>query len=183
MAIYTKTGDTGTTSLYAGKRTSKSDPRIEAYGSIDELSSLIGLTMAKLTQTKNRLLLGSIQKDLYQIMAYLSGAKLDLTPLKQKIKFFERNIDKIDLQLPKLTGFILPQGPEISGWFHVLRTVCRRAERQVVSLMKLPTFNFSPSLPAGRLLTFHLIIQYLNRLSDLFFTLARKYNRQKEVRV
>lgn len=164
MPIYTKTGDKGTTSLYGGKRVLKSNILIEAYGSIDELSAFIGLATTKIKQKQDKLLLISIQHDLQQIMSYLSQRKINLVNLGKKIKVFEQIIDKTNLRLSKLTGFILSQGSEISCWFHVLRTVCRRTERVVV-----------------RTLNEMKIVQYLNRLSDLFFTLARKYNQNKEI--
>ena len=166
MSIYTKTGDRGTTSLYGGKRVSKSDIKVEAYGSLDELTSFIGLTIFRLSKNKDRLLLTSIQKDLQQIMSYLSGARVKLNQLNQKIKFFEQVIDDIDLQQSKLTGFVLPQGTETACWFHVLRTVCRRCERVVIKYFDGLKIENNKSK----------IYPYLNRLSDLFFSLARKYN-------
>ncbi len=172
MSIYTRTGDKGTTSLFGGQRLLKSDPLIEAFGSIDELSSLIGLAAARISKKELRQLLTIIQKDLYEIMASLSGKKLDLKMLAQQVVFFEQIIDRTSLQLPKLTGFILPQGSETSGWLHFLRAVCRRTERTVVKLLKNQS-SHRYSLP--------ITIKYLNRLSDLFFVLARKHNQKKEV--
>ena len=171
MSIFTRTGDKGTTSLYGGKRISKSDIRVEAYGSLDELTSFIGLTISRLLNNKDRLLLTAIQKDLRQIMSYLSGARVKLNQLNQKIKFFEQVIDDIDLQRPKLTGFVLPQGSEASCWFHVLRSTCRRCERVLVrhhEKFEIRNSKFE-------------IVRYLNRLSDLLFALARKYNQEKEI--
>lgn len=168
MAIYTRAGDDGFTSLYNGKRLLKSSPIIDACGTIDELTSFIGLVKNKLKpDDKNKGLLLSIQKDLYQIMAILAGAKKPIVDLNQRVKLFEQKIDKIMPQLPKIDGFILPGGTEVSARFHILRTVCRRAERQVVLLL---TINNQ-----------QLTIKYLNRLSALFFTLSRWYGRNKEV--
>lgn len=165
MPIYTRTGDRGTTSLYNGKRVSKSNVLVEAYGTVDELTSYIGLVSPKIKDKKDQELLVEIQKDLYRIMGVLSGSKLDLKYLDKRILGFERTIDGLDRKLPKLKRFILPGGNENSSLFHVLRVVCRRAERNVVSI-KQPD---------------DLIVKYLNRLSDLFFTMARKYGPRKEI--
>lgn len=165
MPIYTRTGDKGTTGLFGGKRVSKSDHQIEAYGSIDELSSYIGLTISVIKDKSEQVFLMDLQRDLYKIMAALSGAKVRLDFLEARIVYFENKIDSLDKKLPELRKFILPGGTEISSWFHVLRVICRKAERKVIkhSLKELQ------------------IIKYLNRLSDLFFTLARFHNRGKEV--
>ncbi len=169
MSIYTRTGDEGTTSLFGGKRISKSHPLVEACGSIDELTSIIGLVVVK--NKKNKKILTDIQKDLYKIMGHLSGAKIDLDFIGKRVFFFEKLIDEKTKKLPEIKNFILSQGAELSCWFHILRTVCRRTERNVVKLLK----NKDSSIC-------HLesIIQYLNRLSDLFFVLARHYNNRKE---
>ena len=171
MSIYTRTGDKGKTSLFAGKRISKSSLQVEAYGSVDELSSYIGLVNSKLKSQKSKFFLFQIQKDLYKIMAHLSGAKIDLRFLDSRIKTFEKKIDAIEKKLPKLTRFILPGGTEISAWYHILRVVCRRAERNVIRYSETLTTNY-------QLLT---TIRYLNRLSDLFFMLARWYGKGKEI--
>lgn len=167
MPIYTRTGDKGLTSLYSGKRVPKSDPQIDAYGTVDELSSLIGLIAVKIKNKREMDFLTSVQKDLYEIMAYMSGADVVLDFLNDKTFVFEKMIDEFDKKLPRLKKFIIPGGTELSSWFHVLRTVCRRSERAVV---KLHATRY----------TLH-VIQYLNRLSDLFFTLARFYNKGKEI--
>lgn len=166
MSIYTKTGDKGETSLYAGKRISKSSFQVGAYGSIDELSSFIGLVLSKIKNKKETDLLTTIQKDLYQIMSYLASAPSNLDHLEERVLKFEKLIDEKGERLPKLTRFILPQGTELSSWFHILRTVCRRAERSVVA-----TRNNQLA-----------IIKYLNRLSDLFFIFARLYNKGREIK-
>lgn len=165
MSIYTKTGDKGKTSLYHGKRISKSSLQIEALGTIDELTSFIGLVSLKIKELDKKLL-QDIQKDLYKIMSYLSEMNINLSFLKDKVKEFEIKIDQLDKKLPKLTKFIIPGGTELSAWFHILRTVCRRCERVVVKL-KAKHYMLD-------------IIQYLNRLSDLFFILARFYSYGKE---
>lgn len=189
MPIYTKTGDKGETSLFGAKRVKKYDPQIEAYGSVDELTSFIGLVIAKIPTSSSGLrgagknqnykdLLTYIQKDLYSAMGTLCGATSNLSGLEERVITFEKTIDAIDKKLPKLTRFILPQGGEVASLFHITRTVCRRAERNVVhffdqSATLLPTKSGS----AGR----GIIVQYLNRLSDLLFMMARLYSRDKEV--
>jgi len=171
MPIYTRTGDAGTTSLYGGKRISKADCQIETYGSIDELTSYIGLVVVKLKNKKETDLLVKIQKDLYQIMGFLSGAKTDLLFLENRVLTFEKNIDLIEEKLPKLTKFIIPGGNEISSLFQILRVLCRKAERRNIDFFNKTTIN------DDQLIT----IKYLNRLSDLFFDLARKYGKNNEV--
>lgn len=175
MKIYTKTGDRGETSLFGGIRISKSSLQVEAYGSVDELTSFIGLVIAKLKNEKEKVFLSKIQKELYQIMASLSGADNDLKNLKISVLEFEKKIDALDRKLPKLNRFILPQGTELSGWFHILRTVCRRTERNTVKLLgKKILKSYHPKVLKS-------IIQYLNRLSDLFFMLARWYGKGEEI--
>src|SRR3989338_8169149 len=169
MSIYTRTGDKGTTSLFGGKRISKSDLQVEAYGSVDELTSFLGLAITKLPKS-NRPIFFKMQKDLYRIMANLSGAKQDLKFLDKKVKEFEKQINLMDKKLPKLTKFILPGCSELSSWFHILRVVCRRAERNVIRYyVPLEIGNWKLE-----------IVRYLNRLSDLFFTLAQIYNQGKD---
>jgi len=164
MPIYTRTGDDGTTATFSGIRKSKSDPLFYAIGAIDELTSFIGLVIGKLNNKKDKLFLSEVQKNLYLIMASLSGSKKKLKYLTEKVKIIEKKIDEMELTLPKLNKFILPQGTELSSWFHVLRSVCRRAERNVV--------KFKNNL---------VIVKYLNRLSDLFFVIARTYGKNKEI--
>jgi len=164
MPIYTRTGDSGITGLYGGKRIPKSDLRIEACGGIDELTSFTGLLITKIKNKDDILFLTDIQKDFHQIMAVLSGAKLDLRFLEKNIIDFENKIDNLEKKLPKLDKFILPGGTEISSWFHILRVICRRAERNVV--------RSNGSI---------IIIKYLNRLSDLLFVMAQDYEKNKEV--
>ncbi len=157
MKIYTKTGDKGETSLYGGKRITKSDPRIEAYGNIDELNSLIGFVIAKDKTTKKILI--PIQNDLHAIGAYLAGYDNGTLKLTKRTKQIEKTIDQIDKKLPKLTNLILPGGTEGGALLHVIRSVARRTERSIIKFTKQQE-----------------IIQYINRLSDLFFILARYIN-------
>lgn len=173
MPIYTKTGDEGKTSLFGGARTTKFDSQIEAYGTIDELTSYVGMVISKTTRPKDKEVLVDIQKDLYQIMGYLAGADQNLDNLSRQTKNFERKIDAYEEKLPKLTKFILPGGNELSSWYHIIRTITRRAERRVTQY-----FYEQGIQHIGENRT---VIQYLNRLSDLFFTVARFYNDQGEL--
>lgn len=199
MVVYTKTGDAGTTSLFNGNRVPKSDIRIKACGELDELSSHIGYILTLVQDDSVKELLVGIQKDLFHIMATISSAKPDVQEIQKQTKRFEKTIDKYTSKLTKLTKFILPAGNSTGAWFHILRTVCRRAERTVVECktMQQPAFvplsgttafgstesSLRPTQAAGKLNneTINTIIAYLNRLSDLFFTLARVYNTDKEV--
>lgn len=174
MPIYTKTGDKGTTSLADKTRISKSDLRIEAYASADELTTMIGFANINIQNKKDKNLLLSIQKDLYVIMSFLAGAKVPITSLPDKVKSFEQYIDEVTSKLAKLNRFILPGGTEIGARLHLCRVACRKAERRVIS------YYNSPKIKQKRA-TFIYILPYFNRLSDLFFTLARKYSRGKEI--
>lgn len=165
MKIYTKTGDGGTTAIFGGKRISKSDPQVEAYGAVDELTSVIGLAGAVLSDQNDQSVLIVIQKNLYQIMVFLSGAKINLGFCTKATEEIEKMIDQIESQLPKLTHFVLSWGSESSCRLHLARTVCRRAERRIVNYLK----------------TDSVIIPYINRLSDLFFVMARKYNKKETI--
>lgn len=151
MPIYTRTGDTGTTSLFGGKRISKSDPRLDVYGSIDELNSWLGLFKDdRLTR---------IQRDLFAISSVLAGGTDRLDFIDRRVGEMEQWIDAMSKSLPPLTNFILP-----SGHMHIARSVCRRVERLAVKHR-----------------TDRAVITYLNRLSDLLFTLARYINKQQKV--
>lgn len=175
MAIYTKTGDTGQTALFGGKRISKAHPQVASYGSIDELTSYLGLVIAKISDSEEKELWISVQKALYQMMAVLAGAKTPITVVEKDIDIFEQHIDKLDKELPRLTRFILPGGTEMAGWFHILRTVCRRAERDTVAFYESEEDHAIPPE------TERIMQKYLNRLSDLFFMYARKYAEGKEI--
>ncbi len=177
MPIYTKTGDRGKTSLFSGKRVWKDDVRIEAYGALDELNSVIGIILslnAKTSQKNtyiNHLLL-DIQKTIFPICSYLADLPdiLGDIDFENKLKMYELEIDHMTSQLPQLTSFILPGGGVMGSHLHLARTVSRRAERLIIKLHK-------KSLPAGRQEKVDVrVIQYVNRLSDLFFTLARYAN-------
>jgi len=176
MVIYTRTGDSGMTGLYGGKRISKADCQIETYGSMDELTSYIGLVVVKLKNNEESDMLVGIQKDLYKIMGFLSGAKTELLFLEKKVEEFENKIDLIEEKLPKLNKFIIPGGNEISSLFQILRVLCRKAERRNIDF-----FNSTSLKLRGASKNELMIVKYLNRLSDLFFDLARKYGKDNEV--
>lgn len=170
MSIYTKTGDTGTTATFGGKRVDKFDPQIEACGALDETTSFIGLIIAIIEDTEDVQMLSDIQEDLYTIMGFLADAPLHEDFLTKRISLFEKRIDTIEKSLPKLTRFILPQGGEISARIHVARAIARSAERRVVAYVKNRQQKVDDSY----------ILQYINRLSDFLFMLARKYS-EKEI--
>ncbi len=175
MKVYTGGGDKGKTSLFSGERIVKSHRRIAAYGDIDELNSILGLLVAVLPEPLaecRRALIG-IQGELLHIGAWLATtpgalASDGLKPFgEDKALGLEAAIDALDAVLPPLTQFVLPGGHPTAGWAHVARTVCRRTERRVVSLMAEATAA-DPAMPP--------ILVYLNRLSDYLFVLARFCN-------
>ena len=173
MVIYTKTGDKGTTSIYGGKRVSKDDLIIETTGSIDELSTFIGFVVNNLSNKREIEFLINIQRNLYLIMAYLSGAKIEFSSLSLETKRFEQFIDDYTSRLPKLNRFVLHSGSKVSSLFHILRVETRKCERRVVSYIKRGNKLNAKNEK--------LILIYINRMSDLFFTFARKYSKNKEI--
>ena len=166
--IYTKTGDKGETSLISGTRLPKYHPRIEAYGTVDELNSYIGLLRDKEIDKHTKEILIKIQEQLLTIGSILASdtekkqIKEPLRIFEEDINFLEKNIDEINRLLPVQKSFILPGGNTVISFCHIARCVCRRAERITVKL-------------AESFYTDELIIKYLNRLSDLLFVLARKF--------
>ncbi|MSQ46687.1 MAG: cob(I)yrinic acid a,c-diamide adenosyltransferase [Ignavibacteria bacterium] len=169
MKIYTKTGDKGETSLYGGKRVSKDILRIECYGTVDELNSVIGLARSNKCAKKIDNILKIIQNELFVIGADLATpnevkSKTDKIA-DENILQLEKFIDTLDSELPQLQNFILPGGSKCGALIHFARTVSRRAERLVVSLSKQEKID-------------NQIIIYLNRLSDLLFVMARFQNKQ-----
>jgi cob(I)alamin adenosyltransferase len=165
VKIYTRTGDKGETSLFGGSRISKNDPRIEAYGTIDELNSLLGLCRAGSLPKPIDAELDRVQSDLFDIGAYLAAPGSDRfgTVPETRIADLERAIDAMESELQPLKTFIVPGGSESAARLHVARTVCRRAERRVIALE-----DSSSEMQTT--------IAYLNRLSDLLFVAARRAN-------
>jgi cob(I)alamin adenosyltransferase len=173
MKIYTRTGDTGDTALFGGGRVPKSHPRVEAYGDVDELNATLGVVLATEPMPRIDDVVAPIQQDLFAIGAllatpdrekmerHLEKAKVD----DARIAELERAIDAGDAELEPLKAFVMPGGTPKAAALHVSRTVCRRAERRVVELAS------NEDIPA-------VVVIYLNRLSDLLFTLARVANKR-----
>jgi cob(I)alamin adenosyltransferase len=168
--IYTKTGDQGETGLGDGSRVPKDHLRVSAYGTVDELNALLGTITASFPQVADRALLVAIQNDLFDVGADLCvpqpeneapSSKLRVTA--EQVTHLEEAIDRLNVHLQPLTSFVLPGGRPEAAWLHLARTVCRRAERDVVSLSHQEKIN--PQ-----------VVIYLNRLSDLLFVLARFAN-------
>ena len=173
--IYTKTGDKGMTSLVGGQRVSKTDPRLEAYGTVDELNSQLGLLLTYIETDDDRELLTQVQNDLFVVGGYLATDSSDTKHQGQivvsdtMVGMIEAAIDRIDASLPPLRAFILPGGSRGSAVCHVCRTVCRRAERRILELSNRLTEQGSGEIDAN-------VLRYINRLSDFLFVLARKMN-------
>lgn len=188
MPIYTRTGDTGSTSLFGGKRVLKCEELVDVYGSIDELNSWVGLIASDLDVPDVKQFLEAIQSDLFTIGSTLAGwPARNATPasnaehssagwqsvaggkgdhfaaLESRIKEMEARIDLMEKELPPLRNFILPGGSALGAHIHITRAICRRVERQTVALLQKQPID-------------PVIIKYLNRLSDLFFMLARFIN-------
>ena len=195
MPIYTRTGDKGLTSLFNGQRVSKADLRVEAYGTIDELNSAIGLVISEIQNSKGKSQnysprssfgeagksklkseLTAIQNDLFEIGSTLASTGIrnqELGPrqLGNPVKNFENLIDEMTKQMPPLVNFILPGGGKTGALLHFARTVARRAERKIVRLNEQNPIDKN-------------MIMYLNRLSDILFTMSRYINykeKQKEI--
>lgn len=176
MKLYTKTGDDGSTSLFGGGRVPKNDPRVGAYGAVDELNALVGLVRVADPQDLAGETLAGVQRDLFAIGGQLASpdpAKVAKALAKafvseERVAALEAAIDEADAELPPLKSFVLPGGTEKAARLHLARTVCRRAERQVVSLDR------DQRVPP-------VVLRYLNRLSDLLFALARLANHRAGV--
>lgn len=170
MPIYTRTGDKGQTSLLNGRRVSKADLRVEAYGTVDELNSTIGIAIAEISNIDKELI--RIQNDLFEIGSALASTDIgNLSYLSNRVEDFENLIDKMTTAMPSLSNFILPGGGKAGAMLHFARTVARRAERKVATLKESEMVDKN-------------IIMYLNRLSDLLFTMARFVNykeKKKEI--
>jgi cob(I)alamin adenosyltransferase len=170
LKIYTKTGDTGDTHLFGGARVGKDDPRVAAYGDVDELNALLGVVKTQAAEPALLRLVGELQKDLFALGAQLAdpaarvGAKRKKAAIGARhVAHLERAIDARERKLPTLRAFILPGGSTTGAFLHLARTVCRRAERAVVALSRRSAVD--PT-----------VLVYLNRLSDLLFVLARSEN-------
>jgi len=167
--IYTKTGDDGTSGLIGGTRVKKFDPRLEAYGTVDELNSWIGLLKTEQEEEKIVETLISVQNNLFAIGSYLatdetkSDLKKHLVCCSDEIIMLENEIDRMQEALPPLNHFILPGGSIFAGYAHVSRTICRRAERKIVELSEIITVERN-------------ILIFINRLSDYLFVLSRYIN-------
>jgi cob(I)alamin adenosyltransferase len=172
VKIYTRTGDLGDTGLFGGGRVSKTHPRVEAYGDVDELNAVIGLARAIEVMPRVDEVLVPLQRDLFAIGALLATPDRDKMRRQlekasideQRIQQLEHAIDAGDDELEPLKSFIVPGGAPKAAALHVARTVCRRAERRVIALE-------SDDIPP-------IVVVYLNRLSDLLFTLARVANKR-----
>jgi cob(I)alamin adenosyltransferase len=170
--IYTKSGDKGETSLGDGSRVPKDHPRVTAYGTVDELNAVLGLMLAQHPDMAEVDLVRGIQNDLFDVGADLcvprapdEGGGQRLRVKEEQSQRLEAAIDRLNAPLKPLNSFVLPGGKAAAAWCHVARTVCRRAERDVVTLARE-----EPVSPQ--------VIVYLNRLSDLMFVLARALNHQ-----
>jgi cob(I)alamin adenosyltransferase len=170
VKIYTRTGDTGETSLFDGTRTTKDDPRVDAYGEVDELNAWLGLVRASGLEATLDAEVVRLQRDLFALGAQLADPADKLAPRVTKaviadadVERLEQLIDRLEEELPPLRRFILAGGTPIGAAIHVARTVCRRAERRMVAL--------DPAIDP-------VLIRYVNRLSDLLFVLARVVNKR-----
>ena len=177
MKIYTKTGDAGETSLFDNSRVSKADPRVDAYGEVDEVNACLGAALAAINAGPAEAghymdiaaVLQTIQKDLFAVGARLADPSSRIAErvtkaaiTAQQIELLETTIDRLEEELPPLRRFILPGGSSAGALLHLARTVCRRAERRVIGLGP-------DAVEAG-------VMIYLNRLSDLLFVMARAVN-------
>ena len=163
MKVYTKTGDKGRTSLVGGERVSKDDPRVNAYGSVDELISHIALLRADALGEPYYDNLRRIQANLMLVAAHLASDITNSQKLKSfdylEIEFLEQQIDDMTAKLPEQSAFILPERPRVAAECHIARAVCRRAERASISIMTEPRLEIA--------------VKYLNRLSDYLYVYAR----------
>ncbi len=171
MKIYTRTGDDGSTSLYSGKRVSKDDIRVESYGTVDELNAYIGLIIEHFPTEDHHEIFNKIQNYLFTIGGILANDKQDdFSAISDKdIKLFEEEMDRLSADLSPLKHFVLPGGNQAIAHTHVARTICRRAERRVVSLDTINEIDYT------------VVIKYLNRLSDYLFILTRHLSHSMNV--
>lgn len=176
MKIYTKSGDSGTTGLFGGDRIAKDDIRIEAYGTVDELNAQLGVLRSAMSPMDNMkahdTFLNEVQKELFVIGSELASKDPSALNLKsitdEHVTAIEAQIDEMQDKLELLKTFILPGGHHSAAHCHVSRTVCRRAERRVVTLAQHETISGD-------------VVKYLNRLSDYLFVLSRTLNRASDI--
>jgi cob(I)alamin adenosyltransferase len=177
VKVYTRGGDRGETSLFGGDRVQKDDPRVEAYGAVDELNALLGVALSEIGDKDLRELLEGVQCSLFDLGGELATPGVEERAARGKpiprvsdadVEGLEQAIDRLDAELDPLRVFVLPGGARGAALLHHARTVCRRAERRVVRLGA--EADLSPTL-----------IRYLNRLSDLLFVVARVVNRRQDV--
>ena len=171
MKIYTKTGDDGTTGLVGGTRVKKSNPRIMAYGGVDELNSAIGIVLSLHLDSDINNLLTQIQNHLFVVGADLANPNLSDTSSrvsKDMTAFLEKNIDRLESELSPITYFILPGGSKVASQVHLARSICRRAEVNITELSESEQINKTCQI-------------YMNRLSDLLFVIARVLNKRKKI--
>jgi cob(I)alamin adenosyltransferase len=173
MKLYTKTGDDGTTGLFGGARVRKASTRVDAYGTVDELNASVGFARSMALEASSEAILGEVQSDLFVLGAELACVpgkedKLSMRLLEETDNLrLEAAIDHAEAALPPLKSFVLPGGSSGAAALHMARTICRRAERSVLSL------DDAPSRPEVNI--------YLNRLSDLLFVLSRLENHAKKI--
>lgn len=173
MRIYTRTGDAGQTSLANGRRVSKDDARVEAYGTVDETNAQVGLARALVDDPDLDAILERVQRDLFDLGADLAtpeepGPNAPPRVCPAQVAQLEAEIDRLQASLPPMKGFLLPGGHPAAAALHVARCTCRRAERSVVALSRRETTN--PE-----------VLRYLNRLSDLLFVMARAVNARRGI--
>lgn len=164
MPIYTRTGDRGMTSLFGGKRVLKCEDLVDVYGSLDELNSWIGFLIASEAFASHQSFFTTVQEDIFLIGSVLAGWQDgDLSPLPLRVADMEQQMNVLEQSLPSLTAFILPGGTQLASQLHIVRAITRRVERQAVAYAKIHSVD-------------ERILMYINRLSDLFFLLAREVN-------
>jgi cob(I)alamin adenosyltransferase len=169
--IYTKTGDDGTTGLVGGKRVKKSNPRIIAYGAVDELNSAIGIALSSHLDSDINELLTLIQNHLFIVGGDLANPNLNDASNRVQddmITYLENHIDCLESELDPITYFILPGGDEVASRIHLARAICRRAEVNIAELSESEQINKTCQV-------------YMNRLSDLLFVMARSINKRKKI--
>ena len=172
VKIYTKTGDDGSTGLIGGNRIRKSNPRIIAYGTVDELNSSLGIVLSLKLDTDIADLLTKIQNDLFVVGADLANPDLKNASNRvtdDMVEFLESNIDKLEKELNPISYFILPGGDQIASQVHMARAISRRAETSIVYLAEIEEINKTCKI-------------YINRLADLLFVIARIINKRKMIK-